>query len=83
MRMPANETNQPNARALSVVVGLIVWTVGAYSCLAHKEWRFIHPLAPVLHMFAADALIKAGKSEAAKNIVSLLMFLHALYSYFP
>ncbi|KAF8610365.1 hypothetical protein BDV93DRAFT_601383 [Ceratobasidium sp. AG-I] len=67
-RTSANGTNRPNVRALSVLVGLVVWTVGIYSCLAHKEWRFVHPLAPVLHIFAANALIEAGKSDGAKGV---------------
>lgn len=33
-----------------------IWTVLAYSALGHKEFRFIQPLLPVLHVFAGYAL---------------------------
>lgn len=33
-------------------------TVIAWSCLAHKEWRFLHPLLPIWLIFAASELIR-------------------------
>lgn len=36
------------------VVGI---TVGVYSALGHKEFRFIHPLLPILNLFAARSLV--------------------------
>ncbi|GJN93517.1 hypothetical protein Rhopal_006574-T1 [Rhodotorula paludigena] len=32
-------------------------TVLAYSLLAHKEWRFLHPLLPIMHLFVAFSLV--------------------------
>ncbi|KDN51930.1 hypothetical protein RSAG8_00481, partial [Rhizoctonia solani AG-8 WAC10335] len=29
----------------------------------HKEWRFIHPLLPILHLFAADYLIRLNNGK--------------------
>ncbi|KAJ7582998.1 glycosyltransferase family 22 protein [Mycena floridula] len=37
--------------------GLIVWSILVYSLAGHKEWRFIHPLLPLLHLFAAKVLV--------------------------
>ncbi|KAJ2960773.1 hypothetical protein NQZ79_g3930 [Umbelopsis isabellina] len=32
---------------------LIIWTVIVYSLLAHKEFRFIYPVVPIMHIIAA------------------------------
>ncbi|KAJ7709677.1 Alg9-like mannosyltransferase family-domain-containing protein [Mycena rosella] len=42
--------------ALGTMLGCVAWTIGVYSLAGHKEWRFIHPLLPMLHVFAAKAL---------------------------
>ncbi|CAO3680825.1 unnamed protein product [Umbelopsis ramanniana] len=33
-----------------------VWTVAVYSLLSHKEFRFIYPIVPIMHIFAAYGL---------------------------
>ncbi|KAF9469288.1 glycosyltransferase family 22 protein [Collybia nuda] len=43
--------------ALRSMLGTVMWTVGIYSIAGHKEWRFIHPILPLLHVFAAKALV--------------------------
>ncbi|KAH9843180.1 Alg9-like mannosyltransferase family-domain-containing protein [Rhodofomes roseus] len=43
--------------ALKVLLGLIGWTIGVYSLAGHKEWRFIHPLLPLMHILAAKSLV--------------------------
>uniref|UniRef100_A0A8H7Y4E3 Mannosyltransferase n=1 Tax=Psilocybe cubensis TaxID=181762 RepID=A0A8H7Y4E3_PSICU len=35
----------------------ITWTILIYSFAGHKEWRFIHPILPLLHVFAAKSLV--------------------------
>ncbi|KAG9088238.1 glycosylphosphatidylinositol anchor biosynthesis [Ceratobasidium sp. UAMH 11750] len=52
---------------LSILFGLVAWTILVYSCLAHKEWRFIHALLPILHIFAADSLIGLGARTVVHN----------------
>lgn len=37
--------------------GLVFFTLAVYSLAGHKEWRFLHPLLPVLHVCAAKSLI--------------------------
>ncbi|KAG2187447.1 hypothetical protein INT44_005135, partial [Umbelopsis vinacea] len=32
------------------------WTVAVYSLLSHKEFRFIYPIVPIMHIFAAYGL---------------------------
>ncbi|KAJ3801502.1 glycosyltransferase family 22 protein [Lentinula aff. detonsa] len=43
--------------ALRTLLGLVFWSIGVYSLAGHKEWRFIHPLLPILHVFAAKSLV--------------------------
>ncbi|KAI0780644.1 glycosyltransferase family 22 protein [Trametes elegans] len=44
-------------RRLMLLLGLVIWTVTVYSLAGHKEWRFIHPLLPVMHLLAAQSFI--------------------------
>lgn len=39
------------------LLGLLVWTISVYSLAGHKEWRFIHPVLPILHIFAAKSIV--------------------------
>ena len=43
--------------ALKTMLKTIVWVIGIYSLAGHKEWRFIHPVLPLLHIFAAKSLV--------------------------
>ncbi|TKA52236.1 hypothetical protein B0A53_04659 [Rhodotorula sp. CCFEE 5036] len=47
-----------NERALSALWVTLVATLGTYSLLSHKEWRFIHPLLPIMHLFVAYSLVR-------------------------
>ena len=47
-----------NERAVSALVVTLGTTLGAYSFLSHKEWRFIHPLLPIMHLFVAYSLVR-------------------------
>ncbi|KAJ6497068.1 glycosyltransferase family 22 protein [Mycena vitilis] len=47
--------------ALGMMLGCITWTIGVYSLAGHKEWRFIHPLLPLLHVFAAKSIPSHGR----------------------
>lgn len=61
--------------ALRTMFMTIVWTIGIYSTAGHKEWRFIHPILPLLHVFAAKSLVdlsnsgpeRKGKSKGSKK----------------
>ncbi|KIP12253.1 glycosyltransferase family 22 protein [Phlebiopsis gigantea 11061_1 CR5-6] len=50
---------------LKWLLGLIVWTIGIYSLAGHKEWRFIHPLLPLLHIFASKSLVDLYQGSAS------------------
>ncbi|KAL0946742.1 hypothetical protein HGRIS_012920 [Hohenbuehelia grisea] len=54
-----------NTGAMKFVFQTIVWTIAIYSLAGHKEWRFIHPLLPLLHLFAAKWLVDHSSSALA------------------
>jgi len=47
---------------------LITWTITIYSFAGHKEWRFIHPLLPLFHIFAAKSLIGLSSTPKARIV---------------
>jgi phosphatidylinositol glycan class B len=55
--------HNPVTQTRSLLLGLVAWTIAIYSFLTHKEWRFIHPVLPILHIFAADYLVHSGAIE--------------------
>ncbi|KAI1794633.1 Alg9-like mannosyltransferase family-domain-containing protein [Ganoderma leucocontextum] len=55
------------AAPLRALLGLVAWTVSVYSLAGHKEWRFIHPLLPPMHILAAKALVDASSSSDGKT----------------
>lgn len=46
---------------------LVAWTLVVYSAAGHKEWRFIHPLLPILHVFAAKSLVDFYAAHAKED----------------
>ncbi|THH16484.1 hypothetical protein EW146_g4163 [Bondarzewia mesenterica] len=39
------------------VLWVVAWTTGVYSLAGHKEWRFLHPILPLLHLLAAKSVV--------------------------
>jgi phosphatidylinositol glycan class B len=56
MWMIIRAQDQRNTSLRTMLIA-IAWTVVIYSFAGHKEWRFIHPILPLLHIFAAKSLI--------------------------
>ncbi|KAI0040325.1 glycosyltransferase family 22 protein [Auriscalpium vulgare] len=44
----------PAARTL---LAAAAGTTAVFSCAGHKEWRFLHPVLPLLHVLAAQSLV--------------------------
>ncbi|EIW84933.1 glycosyltransferase family 22 protein [Coniophora puteana RWD-64-598 SS2] len=44
-------------QSAKILLGCVLWTVSIYSLAGHKEWRFIHPILPMLHVFASKSLV--------------------------
>ncbi|EGO21054.1 glycosyltransferase family 22 protein [Serpula lacrymans var. lacrymans S7.9] len=40
-----------------LLAGCAAWTVCIYSLAGHKEWRFLHPVLPMLHVIASKSLV--------------------------
>ncbi|KAJ7724487.1 glycosyltransferase family 22 protein [Mycena maculata] len=55
------------SKALGTMLGCVAWTIGVYSLASHKEWRFIHPLLPILHVFAAKTLYDMSDHQGHIN----------------
>ena len=52
---------------LRVLAGTVLWTIAVYSSSGHKEWRFIHQMLPILHIFAARALVESSGSKVTQK----------------
>ncbi|KAI8989716.1 glycosyltransferase family 22 protein [Trametes punicea] len=50
-------TGPTTPNSLKVLLGLIAWTILIYSLAGHKEWRFIHPLLPPMHILASTSFV--------------------------
>ncbi|OAX42002.1 glycosyltransferase family 22 protein [Rhizopogon vinicolor AM-OR11-026] len=47
-----------NELKLKTILGCIAWTFTVFSFIGHKEWRFLHPVLPMLHIFASRSLVE-------------------------
>ncbi|GAA5847198.1 hypothetical protein JCM3766R1_001831 [Sporobolomyces carnicolor] len=52
-------------RAIKELGVTVAGTVAGYSVLSHKEWRFLHPILPILHLFVAASLVSSHRSHTA------------------
>lgn len=52
---------------LRIMAGCIGWTVFVYSFIGHKEWRFLHPLLPMMHVLAANSIVQQIQGEQARH----------------
>ena len=44
-------------RPLKLLLYTVIWTGVVFSFAGHKEWRFLHPLVPAMHILAARSLV--------------------------
>ena len=56
--------------ALQTMAWATVWTFGAWSCLPHAEWRFLHPVLPILIIFCAHTLVTTFTTVPAGALAS-------------
>ncbi len=50
---------------------VIIWTIAIYSSMGHKEWRFIHPVLPLMHVLGAKVLVDLSDKSPKQKISSL------------
>ncbi|KAG2041838.1 glycosyltransferase family 22 protein [Suillus americanus] len=55
-------------KKLKTMLGCIVWTLTVFSFVGHKEWRFLHPLLPMLHIFASRSLVELYHCSAKADV---------------
>ncbi|EJD05872.1 uncharacterized protein FOMMEDRAFT_145241 [Fomitiporia mediterranea MF3/22] len=49
-------TERRGTKYQKTALSLIFWTTFVYSLMGHKEWRFLHPLLPLMLVFSAKSL---------------------------
>ncbi|KAI0723981.1 Alg9-like mannosyltransferase family-domain-containing protein [Cerioporus squamosus] len=73
----AYQAGKPTSfRPLKTLLGLIVWTLTIYSMAGHKEWRFIHPLLPLMHILAARSLVDSVGGDPQQSLFRRLSASH-------
>lgn len=59
---------QNDEKNLKTMFGCIFWTLAVFSFVGHKEWRFLHPLLPMLHVFASRSLVELHHCSAKAEV---------------
>jgi len=77
--MRSKSTRENNS--LKTMLVTILWTVAVYSFAGHKEWRFLHPILPLLHIFAAKSLVDlvSNRKFRSKAQPQALTFIHRYF----
>lgn len=77
--MRSQSTRENNS--LKVMLVTVVWTVVVYSFAGHKEWRFLHPILPLLHIFAAKSLVDLASNQKSRSKAQpqVLTFIHRYF----
>lgn len=55
-------------KKLKTMLGCVFWTLTVFSFVGHKEWRFLHPLLPMLHIFASRSLVELYHRSAKAEV---------------
>lgn len=71
-------SNQDIPQALRTIARCIMFTICALSLSPHSEWRFLHPLLPLLLLFAIPAL----QPQYAPSMIGCDSLLKAFRQYF-
>src|SRR6266850_3507075 len=56
-----------SSRHRRLLLYTVIWTSAVFSCVGHKEWRFLHPLVPIMHLLAARSLISLYDRSSPRN----------------
>lgn len=59
-----------NSFMLRRLASLIAWTISIYSAIPHKEWRFLHPLLPIMHVLTAATMVDAANQSTPSTQIS-------------
>lgn len=62
---------ETDPHAVQTLAYVTLWTVLAYSLLGHKEFRFVQPLLPILHIYAGYSLaLLGGDDRSARSLAA-------------
>ncbi|KAN0137298.1 glycosyltransferase family 22 protein [Lactarius tabidus] len=50
-------TSTQGTGSLKLLLYTVIWTGIVFSFAGHKEWRFLHPMVPAMHILAARSLV--------------------------
>ncbi|KAH9053301.1 Alg9-like mannosyltransferase family-domain-containing protein [Lactarius vividus] len=82
-------------RPLKLLLYTVIWNGVVFSFAGHKEWRFLHPLVPAMHVLAARSLVSLydrtsprsskptslfGIKRTHASVLALLSLAPALYA---
>lgn len=63
----SSRSDLKNKSAMSELGWTAAGTTLSFSLLSHKEWRFLHPILPILHLFVSLALVTASRSNVPQT----------------
>lgn len=72
--------NYSKSRQSMVLIAIVAWTMGVYSLLAHKEFRFILPLLPILIYLTTTNIIDSTfrLTETKRKLLIFLLIISNL-----
>ncbi|ODQ54917.1 hypothetical protein SAICODRAFT_64193 [Saitoella complicata NRRL Y-17804] len=62
-------------------VGLVVWVVGCYSVIGHKEWRFLYPLLPLLLVYTSVSISRLSRRTKGR-VVPIVVLLNVVVAWY-
>lgn len=48
------------------LIHIIGWSIFIYSAIPHKEWRFLHPLLPLIVIHASNTLLRLSANKPTR-----------------
>ncbi|KAI5454608.1 glycosylphosphatidylinositol anchor biosynthesis [Naganishia albida] len=47
----------PRKKRVALLTKAVIFTLAIWSCIGHKEWRFLHPILPILLLYPTQYLV--------------------------
>lgn len=66
----------------TILVPMVLVVVLAFSCIAHKEFRFIYPLYPVFLLLAAQQMRRMWGWRHRNQLLSAVLVAHVIVAFF-
>lgn len=72
---PYTSAGSDKSKPLYILFGTSIFFIGVYSFHAHKEWRFVIYIIPVLSLLAANAVAALLTSKWSSKLIRLVVFI--------